>query len=184
VQRHAASSLRYYRSAIAGRGNGRIMQMTRRRTMIGARCRKSQPGQALVETGLAITLFIVVVLGMIEFGYAFMALNVITQAATAGARVAGALQVGNRGPCGRITDTSSVDGNPNGLVRQQIGGTAAVTFVGVTQNPDPNAVCTPPASTIPTVTVTVTANLPHLFGLLGSGSFSFTRAVTFRDEGR
>ena len=151
---------------------------------MAARCRKRQPGQALVETGLAITLFIVVVLGMIEFGYAFMALNVITQAVTAGARAAGALQVGNRGSCGRITDTSSVDGNPNGLVRQQIGGTASVTNVHVSQNPDPNVVCTPSPSTLPTVTVTVTADLPHLFGLLGSGAFSFTRAVTFRDEGR
>jgi len=151
---------------------------------MAARCRKRQPGQALVETGLAITLFIVVVLGMIEFGYAFMALNVITQAVTAGARAAGALQVGNRGSCGRITDTSSVDGNPNGLVRQQIGGTASVTNVSVRQNPDPNVVCTPNPSTLPTVTVTVTADLPHLFGLLGSGAFSFTRAVTFRDEGR
>jgi len=45
-------------------------------------------------------------------------------------------------------------------------------------------VCTPNPSTLPTVTVTVTADLPHLFGLLGSGAFSFTRAVTFRDEGR
>ena len=152
--------------------------------MIGARCRKSQPGQALVETGLAITLFIAVVLGMIEFGYAFMALNVITEAATAGARAAGALQVGSRGPCGQIRDTSSVDGNPNGLVRQQIGGTASVADVHVAQNPDPNVVCNPDPSTIPTVTVTVKADLPHLFGLLGSGSFRFTRAVTFRDEGR
>src|SRR2546425_1115844 len=39
--------------------------------------------------------------GMIEFGGAFLALNVIPQAATAGARAAGALQVGSRGTCGR-----------------------------------------------------------------------------------
>ena len=160
-------------------------------SMIAARCRKSQPGQALVETGLAITLFIVVVLGMIEFGYAFMALNVITQAATAGARAAGALQVGNRGPCGKITDTSSIDGDPNGLVRKEIGSIATVSAggVSVTQNPDPSVLCSGACckftgSTIPTVTVTVTADLPYLFGLLGSGAFSFTRAVTFRDEGR
>jgi len=157
--------------------------------MIAARCRKSQPGQALVETGLAIALFIVVVLGMIEFGYAFMALNVITQAATAGARAAGALQVGSRGSCGQITDTSSVDNNPNGLVRKQIGGIATVQQVNVRQDPDPTVLCSGACcsftgSTIPTVTVTVTADLPHLFGLLGSGSFRFTRAVTFRDEGR
>ncbi len=156
--------------------------------MIAARCRKSQPGQALVEAGLVIALFIIVVLGMIEFGYTFMALNVITQAATAGARAAGALQVGGRGTCGQITDTSSVDGDPNGLVRQQIGRIATVTQVNVGQNPDPTVMCSGACcslgTTIPTVTVTVTGNLAHLFGLLGSGSFSFTRAVTFRDEGR
>src|SRR2546427_11802450 len=110
------------------------------RPMIASRYRKSQPGQALVETVLAIALFIVVVLGMIEFGCAFMALNVIAQAATAGAGAAGALQVGNRGPCGKITDTSSIDGDPNGLVRQEISSIATVSAggVSVTQNPDPS----------------------------------------------
>jgi len=39
--------------------------------------------------------------GMIEFGGAFLALKVIPQAATAGARAAGALQVGSRRTCGR-----------------------------------------------------------------------------------
>ena len=153
------------------------------------RQRRNQRGQALVETGLVIALFVIVVLGMIEFGYAFMALNMITQATTAGARAAAALQVGSRGTCGTITDKSAVDGNPNGIVRRQIGGIATVTNVTVTQNPDPNVLCsgiccTFIGSNIPTVTVTVTGNLPHLFGLLGSGALSFTRSETFRDEGR
>ena len=38
---------------------------------------------------------------MIEFGDAFLALNVIPQAATTGARAAGTLQIGSRGTCGR-----------------------------------------------------------------------------------
>src|SRR3989442_592473 len=96
--------------------------------------RTKQRGQALVEAGLVIALFVIVVLGMIEFGYAFMALNVITQAATAGARAAAALQVGNRGTCGTILDKSAVEGNPNGIVRRQIGGIATVTNVTVTQD--------------------------------------------------
>src|SRR5437899_2705141 len=139
--------------------------------------RTKQLGQALVEAGLVIALFVIVVLGMIEFGYAFMALNVITQATTVGARAGAALQVGNRGTCGTITDSSAVDGNPNGLVRRQIGGTATVTNVTVTQTPDPNVLCsgiccTFTGSNIPTVTVTVTGNLPYFFGLLGSSSLS------------
>ncbi|TMB21170.1 MAG: pilus assembly protein, partial [Deltaproteobacteria bacterium] len=36
------------------------------------RQRRNQRAQALVETGLVIALFVIVVLGMIEFGYAFM----------------------------------------------------------------------------------------------------------------
>ena len=54
--------------SIAGCGDGCVMHLTPRLgapgTMIAARARKSQPGQALVETGLAVALFIVVVLGM------------------------------------------------------------------------------------------------------------------------
>jgi Flp pilus assembly protein TadG len=150
--------------------------------------RRNQWGQALVETGLVIALFVIVVLGMIEFGYDFMGLNIITQATTAGARAAAALQVGNRGTCGTITDKSSVEGT-NGVVRNQIGRIATVTNVAVTQNPDPNVLCsgiccTFSGSNIPTVTVTVTGNLPFLFGLLGSSPLSFTRSETFRDEGR
>ena len=44
---------------------------------------------------------------MIGFGDAFLALNVIPQAATAGARPAGALQVGSRGTCGRKSIVSA-----------------------------------------------------------------------------
>ena len=42
---------------------------------------------------------------MIGFGDAFLALNVIPQAATAGARPAGALQVGSRETCGRNSNS-------------------------------------------------------------------------------
>ena len=152
--------------------------------------RKSRGGQALVEAGLVIGLFIVVVLGMVEFGYAFMALNVITEAATAGARTAAALQVGSRGTCGQFVQpaaTNAVDAK----VRQAIGNIATVPSGGVTvtQNPDPTVqcsgtCCTFTGSNIPTVTVSVNANLPLLFGLLSPTARNFTRAVTFRDEGR
>ena len=149
--------------------------------------RWNQRGQTLIEMGLVIPLFVIVVLGMIEFGYSFMALNLITQATTAGARVASALNTGNRGACGQLsaTDKSTVAD----IVRAQIGGTATITDVTVTQNPDPGVLCsgiccTFSGSNIPTVTVTVTGNLPHLFGLLGASPLSFTRTETFRDEGR
>jgi len=60
-----------------------------------------------------------------------------------------------------------------------------VTNVAVTQTPIPASTTPCPFLTeIPTVTVTVTGSIPYLFGLLGSGDLSFTRAQTFRDEGR
>ena len=152
---------------------------------------KSTRGQAFVETALVIGLVLVVTLGIIEFGYAFMALNLVTHAATAGARAGAALQVGSRGNCGTIADTSSVTGN-SGIVKQEIGGVVTVSNVSLTQTPDPSTCGTAPAcssctfsgSTIPTVTVKVTGTIPFLFGLLGSSALPFTRTETYRDEGR
>src|SRR5207245_9105587 len=76
--------------------------------------RTKQLGQALVEAGLVIALFVIVVVGMIEFGYAFMALNVITQATTDRARAGTALQVGIRRTCGQIIDTRAGELTLNG----------------------------------------------------------------------
>jgi Flp pilus assembly protein TadG len=158
---------------------------------LAARNRRGKSGQALVETGLVIGLLVIVVLGIVEFGYAFMSLNVITQAATAGARVGATLQVGGRGSCGQITDSSTVTGN-SGLVKNQIGAIVNVSSVTLTQTPAPASCGAPPTcasctftgTNIPTVTVTVSGSIPYLFGLLGSSAHSFVRSVTFRDEGR
>ena len=146
--------------------------------------RRNQSGQSLVELGVVVTLFITLTLGAVEFGYAFMALHTITQASSAGARYASALDVaGSRGTCGVITPAGQ--SQVQGRVTSQIGGVVNVTNVAVTQTPTPAAATPcPPLTEIPTVTVTVTGSIPYLFGLLGSGALSFTRAQTFRDEGR
>ncbi len=149
--------------------------------------RRNQSGQSLVELGIVVALFITITLGAVEFGYAFMALHIITHASSVGARYASALDVvGSRGTCGVIT--AAGQSQVQGRVTSQIGGVVNVTNVAVTQTPPPAAV-TPPTpcptfTEIPTVTVTVTGSIPYLFGLLGSGALSFTRAQTFRDEGR
>jgi len=146
--------------------------------------RRNQSGQSLVELGIVVALFITLTLGAVEFGYAFMALHTITQASSAGARYASALEVGSRGTCGVITDAGK--SQVQGRVTSQIGGVVNVTNVAVTQTPAPltTTPCADLTATIPTVTVTVTGSIPYLFGLLGSGALSFTRAQTFRDEGR
>src|SRR6266446_4874252 len=120
--------------------------------------RRNQAGQSLVELGVVVALFITITLGAVEFGYAFMALHTITQASSAGARYASALEVGSRGTCGVITPAGQ--SQVQGRVTNQIGGVVNVT------------------------SVTVTGSIPYLCGLLGSGALSFTRAQTFRDEGR
>ena len=153
---------------------------------------KHNKGQALVELALTVVIAVFLVLGIIEFGYDFMALNVITQATASGARAASVLQVGSRGLCGKITDDSSISGD-TGIVKKQIGGVATAGSVVVILTQGVNGVMTPTGSapcptftgaTIPTVTVEVTGKLPYLFGLLGSTAFTFNRAETFRDEGR
>src|SRR5437016_13586974 len=98
-------------------------------------------GQALAELGLVTVLCTLLLLGIVEFGYIFMALNTVTQATTAGARAASVVQMGSRGLCGKITDSSAIDG-ATGFVRSQIGAIATLPAppagVVVTQNPAPN----------------------------------------------
>src|SRR5438034_1603416 len=103
--------------------------------------RTNQRGQALTEMGLVVALCVLLTLGIVEFGYVFMALNLITQATSAGARAASVHQMGSRGLCGKITDATAITG-PTGIVRSQIGNIATVPNAGVTvtQDPTPNTV--------------------------------------------
>src|SRR5438094_8202112 len=99
--------------------------------------RTNQRGQTLVEMGLTVSLCVLLTLGIVEFGYIFMALNLITQATSAGARAASVHQMGSRSLCGRITDDSAITG-ATGIVRSQIGSIANGVLVTVTQTPTPN----------------------------------------------
>jgi len=147
--------------------------------------RTNQRGQALTEMALTVVLCVLLTLGIVEFGYVFLALNLITQATSAGARAASVHQMGSRGLCGKITDDSAIR-SPTGIVRSQIGSMANGVVVTVTQNPTPNTTTPCQAfsgTNIPLVIVTTTGAIPDVFGLLGS-TISFTRTATFRDEAR
>jgi Flp pilus assembly protein TadG len=156
-----------------------------------ARHRKHQRGQALIETGLVIGLLIVMVLGIIEFGYVFFALNMVTNAARDGSRAAAASQ-DRTGLCGAYNSSNTA---VDSLVRAQLAGIVTVNAVTIDQCTVTSGSTTPVCSTvpasscasfvpgqIPTIKVTVTGRIPYLFGLLGSSAFNFSRAVTFRDE--
>jgi Flp pilus assembly protein TadG len=149
--------------------------------------RTNEQGQTLAEMGAIVVLCVLLSLGIVEFGYIFMALNLVMQATSAGARAASVHQMGSRGLCGKITDDSAITG-ASGIVRSQIGSVATVPSGGVTvtQNPTPNT-ATPcqtfSGSNIPLVIVTTTGTIPDVLGLFGS-TISFTRTATFRDEAR
>jgi Flp pilus assembly protein TadG len=149
---------------------------------------RNRKGQALTELGITVTLLITITIGAVEFGYAFFALHMVTQATAAGARAASVLQVGNRDACGRITD----DGPITNLVRSEVGNFVTVSSVNVQQCDSPgcqpitgDGVTTPcSTSPMPKVRVTVNGTIPRIFGLLGSSPHSFSRTESFRDEGR
>ena len=145
--------------------------------------RMNQRGQSLIEMGITVALCVLLTLGIVEFGYTFLALNLITQATSAGARAASVHQMGSRSLCGTITDDSAITG-ATGIVRSQIGSIATNVQVIVTQDPPTTAPCaTFGGSVIPKVIVTTTGTIPDIFGLFGSG-INFTRTTLFRDEAR
>jgi Flp pilus assembly protein TadG len=132
--------------------------------------RRRQRGQALVEMGMVVTLFVTLSMGLIEFGRAWMIGNMVTHAARDGAR-AGAV-ASNRGTGGTLTNAPAIQTQVLNQI-SNVTPTAGLT-VNVTQ---------PTISGIPVVQVQVTGSIPYLFNLVGT-SFNVNRTATFRDEGR
>ena len=144
--------------------------------------RRKENGQGLVEAALVVTLLVVLTLGSVEFGYSFVALHFLTQAASAGARVASTYQVGGRDTCGCFKDPTAVKSTIKAFVTTEVGQVATISDVTVVQNTANNSgTCTTPAT--PTVAVTVTGTIPRVSGLFGSTPVNFSRTETFRDEG-
>src|SRR5438046_3974078 len=104
--------------------------------------RTKQLGQALTEMGLVVALCVLLTLGIVEFGYTFMALNLIKQATSRGARAASVHQMGSRGLCGKITNDTAITAVPTGIVAAQIGNIATILSGGVTvtQNHAPHTI--------------------------------------------
>jgi len=140
--------------------------------MTGDRGRR---GQALVELGIIIVLLVFLVMGIIEFGRAWMIGNMITQAARHGARAAAVLPVSKRNATTHvITDSSAIVTQVQNQIQNVYAGALDVTV-----NPQADA------GGIPLVSVTVSGAVPFLFNLPGVGtSFAINRSVIFRDEGR
>jgi hypothetical protein len=148
--------------------------------------RRDESGQALVETGIVVTLVTFMTLGIIEFGRAWMIANVIVGAARDGARAAAALPLAARIQSGARSgeiDTSSQSWLD---IEQQVQSTIASVYADGTP---PQVVLDPdvdPTSTIKMIAVTVIEDVDWLFlgSLFGQSRFHVERSITFRDEGR
>lgn len=133
-------------------------------------------GQALIETGIVIVLLCTLIMGIIEFGRAFLIANMITNAAREAARAAAVVPTALRDSAGNILDKSGI----KQLVYDTLAGTVDVS--AITPEPEVNQTT---VDGIPTVEVVVHGTVPFVFNLPGVGeSFTVARSVTFRDEGR
>ena len=149
------------------------------------RQRRNQRGQELAELGITIVLLMIVALGVLQFGSAWMVLNMVTHAARDGARLASSWA--DRGACQQINSDTQI----RQAVNDRIATVSAVQFtVTVGQNPpvtSSSPPCANPGST-PSVTVNVNGCVPYLFNIVGlssggcTGGFKVNRTVTFADD--
>jgi Flp pilus assembly protein TadG len=140
---------------------------------------RNERGQSLVETGIVITLFITLTIGLIEFGHAWMVGNMITHAARDGARAAAVVPVANR------TNGLIAAGTKTNIQTQVMDEIRNVVPTSGANAATLTATITQPTSAggIPLVQMEVNGSFPAIFRLVGA-SFTVDRIVTFRDEGR
>jgi len=125
--------------------------------------RNASSGQALAEMGLVVLLLITMLFGIIEFGRMLMLTNMVVHAARDGARIAA------------VTPGSAPYTDAETHVTQLLQSTGGNLSVTSSNDSDP-------VSGVNTVTMTVTGNIPYLFGFFGSGALQVDRSVTFRQE--
>ena len=172
--------------------------LLRRRDVDGARRRRR--GQALVETGIVIVLFVMLAVGAVTFGYAMAVANMISHAARDGAQMAATWPT--RGVCGGITTYTDLTDQVTRDMAAMLGAQAGSPYlaVNVIQTPTPNAAtpCNRPQTPLIAVNVQgcvtylmpvpILANLNILGGLLGVNchgqlGFSVNTTQTLLDEG-
>ena len=141
---------------------------------------KRQRGQALAEMGLVVLLFVVLTLGIIDFGRMLMVLNVITHATRDGARIAALtnndLWSGTSlpGAAGSTVQTRVRD--QIATVMPQSDADAFTVTVSKTNTGSPSG---------EEAQVTVQGAVPFIFNFPGvwGGSVTVTRIATYRFEG-
>jgi Flp pilus assembly protein TadG len=143
--------------------------------------RGRQHGQALVELGIVIVLIVTLAMGIIEFGRAFMIINMVTNAAREGARTASVMQDNNGRDATTKCITAGGQATITSMVQSQVNNVSN-TSVTVTTS---QCCAISGGVSIPAVKVQVAGHLSYIFNLplVGTG-FDFSRSITFGDEGR
>ena len=162
--------------------------------------RRRRSGQALIETALVVVPLVLLGIGIVQFGYSFMQLNMIANAARDGARQAAAFPQRDGCGCIRSSDKTLITDPSTGTVLSQLRNVMDTTgfVVNVEQVTVPTATtlcaggcpctsvpCTPILSNVPTVRVTVTGTVTYLFNFslwFAGNSWQVNRQVAFRDE--
>ena len=135
---------------------------------------RNQRGQSLVELAIIIVLFVTLTFGAIEFSWAWMTANMITQAARDGARTASIAPASWR-TNGIVTNTDPIVSQvQNEIANVGVAGLKVTCCGGPFDN----------SGTIPIVTVTVTGSVADAVGFFPDLLTNIDREVTFRDEGR
>jgi Flp pilus assembly protein TadG len=171
--------------------------------MIMKRWSRRRSGQALIETALVVVPLVLLGIGIVQFGYSFMQLNMIANATRDGARQAAAFPQRDGCGCIRASDKTLITDPSTGTVINQLrsvfdattlssftvtveqltGGVATALCTGGC--PCTSATCSPTGSDPPTVRVTVTGSVNYLFNFslwFAGSSWQVNRQVAFRDE--
>ena len=130
----------------------------------------NQRGQSLVELGIVVVVLVLLLVGVVQYGYAFLEVSMITYAAGDGARAAAAVPLSGRDANGMINDWSGIYSLVDTEIQSVTGNPSPVTTNG-TQSTDQG---------VPLVNITVSGTVDYLFG----GSFDVNHVVSFRDAGR
>ncbi len=139
-----------------------------------SRGRRAESGQAHLETSLVVTVLVLLMLGVLEFGRAFVIVNVVQSAARVGARAVATAPSYERDLAGYVVDTARIEAQVRDELRSAIDEATVAGFEVLIRQTRAEP---------PLAQVTVSGSIPYLFHWLGR-EFGVDRTVNFRDEGR
>jgi len=131
------------------------------------RPRRGEPGQALVEFSLAIVIFLVLLIGVVDFGMAIYKYNGVSEAAREIARVASVHQKGVGATFGSSPQLTAVVATQKNLVPGLTSPTFRCTDIGGAVVPLDSGKCPLDAFVLVDITTDYKAATP-LLGLIGT----------------